>query len=545
MNIEEVYGFIRSEDAVLWVGTGFSLYANYPSGKALADQINANLPDKEKETDPRLMEIAYKYELINGRKQLIEFLSQIIEATPFSDEKWHKELALIPHIKTIITTNYDNLFEKNYGDKCVVIRTDADIKNIDENKTAIFKIHGDFLVPDKLIITRDDYAKWLGEFPKTPLYNLVVSRLITKSVIFLGYSIEDINALTLINTINSQLGENRRQWFYVSPDIPDIKVKELQSKNITAIPVAGEQFIENLTSDLNNHVLEDITTSHYGVTSKLLYAKNRDVNVKIEPSERGYKIAGLALLKKDLDNKLTFNININTPNAISAFLNHIQSKDLVIPASAISDLEYKVGPLLHPYIKKENISEIILTDIPFETTFDIRFSDIDFDYNDIPVKIYRSNNIVEIFSSLNVGTIYLKISLNNVSKKSIDFLMRVKRHDQYRYNNTSDELKFHKLISLIFQQYKFRIISGNYNIEHSIPVRKDEHINFYTKYMNFFTQLRFIERKLGVAFKDYTISEQDIINVKDIYTKLVSPNYKSAKKSKKIHLLNATFDWPK
>ena len=58
------------------------------------------------------MEVAYKYELINGRKQLIEFLSQIIEATPFSDEKWHKELALIPHIKTIITTNYDNLFEK-------------------------------------------------------------------------------------------------------------------------------------------------------------------------------------------------------------------------------------------------------------------------------------------------------------------------------------------------------------------------------------------------------------------------------------------------
>lgn len=543
MNIEEAYKIIRNEDAVLWVGTGFSLYANYPSGKALSDQINANLPDKEKETDPRLMEVATKYENINGREQLIKFLRQTFAATPFSDEKWHKELALIPHIKTIITTNYDNLFEKNYGDKCVVIRTDGDIKNIDENKTAIFKIHGDFLVPDKLIITRDDYAKWLGEFPRTPLYNLVVSRLITKSVIFLGYSIEDINALTLIYTINSQLGKDRRQWFYVSPDIPDTKIKELQSKNITAITASGEQFIENLTSDLNNHVLEDITTSHYGVTSKLIYAKNRDVNVKIEPSEQGYKIAGLALLKQDLEKKLTF--NINSPNAISEFLNHIPSKDLVIPASAISGLEYKVGPLLHPYIKQDNISEIILTDIPFETTFDIRFSDIDFDYNDIPVKIYRNNNIVEIFSSLNVGTIYLKISLNNVNKESIDFLMRVKRNDPYRYNNTSDELKFHKLISLVIQQYKFRIISGNYNIEHSIPVRKGEHINFYTKYVNFFTQLRFIERKLGVTFKDYTISEQDIIDVKDIYTKLVSPNHMSVNKSKKIHLLNATFDWPK
>lgn len=39
MNIEEVYGFIRSEDAVLWVGTGFSLYPIILLARHLADRL--------------------------------------------------------------------------------------------------------------------------------------------------------------------------------------------------------------------------------------------------------------------------------------------------------------------------------------------------------------------------------------------------------------------------------------------------------------------------------------------------------------------------
>lgn len=43
MQLEKIFELVRKEDVVFWIGSGFSLYAGYPTGKQLANTIHQSL----------------------------------------------------------------------------------------------------------------------------------------------------------------------------------------------------------------------------------------------------------------------------------------------------------------------------------------------------------------------------------------------------------------------------------------------------------------------------------------------------------------------
>ncbi len=174
-NKERLFELVRKEDVVLWIGAGFSKYAGYPMGGELAQIIYSNCTKEEKEViggNKALQDIANDFVNIrNGsRNQLFELLKEnIIYNKPTSTE-YHDLLSQIPHIKTIITTNYDTLLEDAYkergGQKIVI---DSDVPYIKEDKTSIVKIHGgDFTKSDKIVITKDDYTNFYNIDYNTP-----------------------------------------------------------------------------------------------------------------------------------------------------------------------------------------------------------------------------------------------------------------------------------------------------------------------------------------------------------------------------------------
>src|ERR1700733_9378037 len=131
MNPESIFELIRSEEAVLWAGSGLSIYAGYPSGVALCETIYDSLSPREKNDIPKnlaLPELAEQYVRLKGNKRddLNMLLRKIFMKKPCASHV-HQTLAKIPHIKTIITTNYDRLFELAYGDKMLPIIRESDL----------------------------------------------------------------------------------------------------------------------------------------------------------------------------------------------------------------------------------------------------------------------------------------------------------------------------------------------------------------------------------------------------------------------------------
>ena len=147
-----------------------------------------------------------------------------------SDLYIHNSLKNIPQIQTIITTNFDDLFEKAYGNDIEVIIRDESIATafslINSDKVKLFKIHSDFTNPDLIIITKSDYLKFFDSDIYRPLWTEIKSIIAKKSIFFVGYSLEDPNIQFIFDKIIEKLGQFSNECFLAIPQfimIPENK----------------------------------------------------------------------------------------------------------------------------------------------------------------------------------------------------------------------------------------------------------------------------------------------------------------------------------
>lgn len=140
MGLLNVFELIRKEEAVLWVGAGFSAYAEYPLASKLSELIYNSLTSEEKKSiskDLLLPELCEEYVSKRGRNQLIQLLKKTFDKKPASLEH-HKRLAQIPLIKTIVTTNYDNLFENAFREDLKIVLNNIDTSYIEDDELTLF-----------------------------------------------------------------------------------------------------------------------------------------------------------------------------------------------------------------------------------------------------------------------------------------------------------------------------------------------------------------------------------------------------------------------
>src|SRR5574344_884525 len=181
---ESVIELVRKEDVFLFVGSGCSLASGAPSATELANDLFNKLPkDIQAETDQNNLQKVSEALCLQdkGRDALNEVLKE--DFSNLQPSKFHKNLVKIPHINTIITTNYDSLIEDSYlDDMCQVIRKDDDCCLFDSHKVQVYKIHGDLQTLDRIVISETDYRKFIGEPKDSLIWSQIQSKVATKHI---------------------------------------------------------------------------------------------------------------------------------------------------------------------------------------------------------------------------------------------------------------------------------------------------------------------------------------------------------------------------
>ena len=159
------------------------------------------------------------------------YIAELLNEITFK-EGIENELAELKKIRknigSIITTNYDRMIEEIFSFN-PLIGNDILLSN---PYGSVYKIHGCVSVPDKIIITENDYSKFEEKYEL--IRAQLLSLFIHNPIIFIVYNIGDKNIKDILKTIFSYVDYNTENSRLIRDNFLLVEYEE-ESKNIEVV----------------------------------------------------------------------------------------------------------------------------------------------------------------------------------------------------------------------------------------------------------------------------------------------------------------------
>lgn len=264
--LEDLVESIRQRNTILFAGSGLSAQLELPTWNKLIEQVA-----KELQYDPSI------FATYGDSLQLAEYYTakkgSIGGLRSWMDNDWHaKPLNHIQHSKAheylvkldfplIYTTNYDRWIERAYeyyGKDAIKIVDVFGMTQIKDGVTQIIKFHGDFDSDHSLVLTESSYFERLDL--EGPLDLKLRSDMLGKSILFIGYSLSDINIRYLLYKLqkiweNSSLS-NKKPKIYLFLLNPNPVLEAVYKQRGIEVIVSQSEERQHALSDFLKELLE-------------------------------------------------------------------------------------------------------------------------------------------------------------------------------------------------------------------------------------------------------------------------------------------------
>jgi SIR2-like protein len=196
----------RVNELALFLGAGVSMSAGLPSWSGLLDLLaeRAGIPADEA-AELRLLPAQDAATLI--ARSLDEPVERALGAVLHAEKYGlsHALLAALPMWEAV-TTNYDDLFERAWT---AIGRSPAllPFEPVRADRPYLLKLHGDLRRGRNVVLTRDHYLRFEGA--QGALAGVVQGLLMTRHVLFAGFSLADENFLRLVDEVRRVREDDR------------------------------------------------------------------------------------------------------------------------------------------------------------------------------------------------------------------------------------------------------------------------------------------------------------------------------------------------
>lgn len=501
---------LQNQKLVIFVGAGVSMNSGLPSWGSLV-KIYAEYMGIEKENynPEEMLEIPEKFYNHFGKIKYYDILEKNFKSN-HEPNFIHKDLNRL-NLDYIITTNYDNLIEAelNESNEYDVITKDEELA-YSKSKKMIIKMHGD-IENRNIVLKKSDYDKYEQNFPLITTF--VKSLFTTNTVLFIGYSLNDINIKNIMKWISDILNEDFRKVYLVNLENLDEDNSDNKLINKISLQCSNEnkgQTLSNFLIDLDsrrknnemkenfkiyenlNYITEDnlkkiikdlsvsksffsnegILTTKEITTKKMsephkykdIFFKARISNIVINKSE---KIEFKDLFSNDENiNNVVNSIMTFDKNKFENSIKEIKNNYLIAYGFTFFQEFQKAKDVIKQYrvqkLSKENIiwSNFILSNIQNEEQrFDFKNKD-KIDLNKIYRKFFKNETELykEIFENLTLNKIEQKFEnyLYKIrgNKKSCHLGMTVIENSEYYIKEAFNHCIFNGISLNNFDMYK-------------------------------------------------------------------------------------------
>ena len=526
---ESLFQAISKGEVVLWAGAGLSLYAGLPSGVQLREILYEGLTPLEKEEvgkESDLSHLADEICVLKGNRNYIVQTLKRIFAGNFLSTETHKVISQIPHFRNIITTNYDSLFERVYdSNKLNIIFSDDHTPYIDDKKVNLFKIHGDLSAPNSIIITESDYNNFFSkDTEQNTIWSVIKGIIATKSILFIGYSLEDTNVEVVFNKIREKIGENRKECYFVAPNISTTKSIKLNRANIHPISLTGEKLFEELIEYLKKNIKKNFENKDISseVYSEFIGNFGLKSEIEVDSSIGKNIVKNLTGIEgKDTKIKMTFSVSSSSEeiHKLDALINKGDVlEEITIDRESLTAFNININGINFRDI--DDVKNLKIVPQPFfDKQVDIIFENGK-EFNDVEIKIF---SLSQIDTKLRVITQLYGNELEIVTSPSIndeaEALFTYTISEQI--DNISKQILFFELVKCFSEGQYFSVYTVEKRVFDSKRIFKGQSLEglnpIYKKnnaYLTYFESLKKIERLGNLRFSRINIEDVTFQNYK-------------------------------
>lgn len=254
---------VRNRQVMLFAGAGVSIVVGLPSWQRLIEHMEeelgvASAGDGEKIVPYQTL--AEYYRISRGSiGPLRSWMDRNWNVAPeaIRESRIHQIIVELD-FPIIYTTNYDRNLEAAFdlaGKPYSKIANARDMALADARHTQIVKFHGDFDDEESLVLTETDYFSRLTF--DSPLDAKFRADAMGRTVLFIGYSMQDLNIRLLLHRIwdtwrRSGYDRDRPKSYVFMPQVDPVQEAVLDRWGITLIPGESDDPGKALTSFLED-----------------------------------------------------------------------------------------------------------------------------------------------------------------------------------------------------------------------------------------------------------------------------------------------------
>lgn len=225
------------------IGAGFSKNAEIPKNKKMLawDELGNAFADEiedYKYTNAIDAISAYCHEY--SRTKLVEKLTSLLLINSVKPGKTHKAFCEL-QFDIVCTTNFEFLLEDGYkliNKYCrPIIEEDQLSISTNTENVQLLKLHGDLHHPTRLVATEEDYDSFLSRYPMLSTY--LANLLISRTPLFIGYSLDDTDFRQIWQLIKDRLGSLRRQAYVLKIACSTHEKARFERRGVKVIDIKG------------------------------------------------------------------------------------------------------------------------------------------------------------------------------------------------------------------------------------------------------------------------------------------------------------------
>lgn len=251
------------------IGSGFSKNAEIPEGmsmpawEALGEDFAKEMPGYKYSST---IDAISAYEHAYSRPIMAEKMKKFLLSGIVKPALAHETFCRL-QFDIVCTTNFDHLLEDGYrkiSKPCRTIISESQLSVAPlKDELTLLKFHGDIDFPDRMVATEEDYDKFLTQNPMLATY--LSNLLITRTPLFIGYSLDDDDFRLIWQIIKNRLGKMVRQAYVIKVNCSETEKSRYERRGVKVVNIDGDtkdypQILINLFNEIKTYWDDNIKT---------------------------------------------------------------------------------------------------------------------------------------------------------------------------------------------------------------------------------------------------------------------------------------------